>query len=155
METISVKVEKSGRILIPAAVRRRFDLKEGTEVILRVDEDGIQMGTREQALARIRKELRRYIPEGSCLSEELIQERRSSLRMRASACSRVPIWMPSSSTRRITSVPSFRSNRRRTAAGIKILPDFSTLTEIVSIRQFYHNMNGPGLLTPQARQLLK
>src|ERR1035437_494804 len=75
--------------------------------------------------------------------------------MRASACSRVPIWMPSSSTRRITSVPSFRSNRRRTAAGIKILPDFSTLTEIVSIRQFYHNMNGPGLLTPQARQLLK
>ena len=77
METISVKVEKSGRILIPVAVRRRFDLKEGTEVILRVDEDGIQMGTREQALARIRKELRRYIPEGSCLSEELIQERRA------------------------------------------------------------------------------
>lgn len=35
------------------------------------------MGTREQALARIRKELRRYVPEGSCLSEELIQERRA------------------------------------------------------------------------------
>jgi AbrB family looped-hinge helix DNA binding protein len=77
METISVKVEKSGRILIPAAIRRRFDIKEGTQVILRVDEDGIQVRTREQALARIRKELRRYIPEGSCLSEELIQERRA------------------------------------------------------------------------------
>ena len=77
MGTISVKVEKSGRILIPAAVRREFDLKEGTEVILRVNETGIQMSTREQALARIRKELRRYIPEGACLSEELIQERRA------------------------------------------------------------------------------
>jgi AbrB family looped-hinge helix DNA binding protein len=77
METISVKVEKSGRILIPAAVRRQFDLKEGTEVILRVDETGIRMGTREQALTRIRAELRRYIPEGRVLSEELIQERRA------------------------------------------------------------------------------
>ena len=77
METISVKVEKSGRILIPAAVRRRFDLKEGTEMILRVDETGIQMGTREQALARIHERLRRYIPEGRILSEELIQERRA------------------------------------------------------------------------------
>jgi AbrB family looped-hinge helix DNA binding protein len=77
METISVKVEKSGRILIPAAIRRRFDIKEGTEVILRVDEDGIQVRTREQALARIRKRLRRYIPEGRLLSEELIQERRA------------------------------------------------------------------------------
>ena len=35
------------------------------------------MGTREQALARIHKELRRYIPEGRILSEELIQERRA------------------------------------------------------------------------------
>jgi AbrB family looped-hinge helix DNA binding protein len=77
METISVKVEKSGRILIPAAIRRRFDIKEGTQVILRVDEDGIQVRTREQALARIRKRLRRYIPEGRLLSEELIQERRA------------------------------------------------------------------------------
>jgi AbrB family looped-hinge helix DNA binding protein len=77
METLSVKIEKSGRILIPAAVRRQLGLKEGTEMILRVDETGIQMGTREQALARIHERLRRYIPEGRILSEELIQERRA------------------------------------------------------------------------------
>ena len=75
MATISVKVEKSGRILIPAVIRQQLNLKEGTEVILRVDETGIRIDTREQALARIRKELRRYIPEGRVLSEELIQER--------------------------------------------------------------------------------
>jgi AbrB family looped-hinge helix DNA binding protein len=77
MATISVKVEKSGRILIPAVIRQQLNLKEGTEVILRVDETGIRIDTREQALARIRKELRRYIPEGRVLSEELIQERRA------------------------------------------------------------------------------
>jgi len=77
MATISVKVEKSGRILIPAVIRQQLNIKEGTEVILRVDETGIRIDTREQALARIRKELRRYIPEGRVLSEELIQERRA------------------------------------------------------------------------------
>jgi len=46
-------------------------------MILRVDETGIRLGTREQALARIRKRLRRYIPEGRLLSEELIEERRA------------------------------------------------------------------------------
>ena len=63
--------------MIPAAIRRKLHLKEGSELILRADETGIQMHTREQALASVRKELRRYIPEGVCLSEELIQERRA------------------------------------------------------------------------------
>ncbi len=43
---------------------------------MRVDETGIQIGTREQALIRARQELRRYIPGNRSLSEELIQERR-------------------------------------------------------------------------------
>src|ERR1035441_3240198 len=58
--------------------------------------------------------------------------------MRASACSRVSIRMPVSSTRRITSVPSFRLSCCRITAGISILPDFSTLTEMVAMRQYYH-----------------
>ena len=77
MEMIQVRLERSGRILIPAAIRRRLNLKEGSEVLLRVDETGIQMGTREEALARIHARLRRYIPEDRILSEELIKERRA------------------------------------------------------------------------------
>lgn len=77
MDTIAVKLEKSGRVLLPAAIRRKLNLKEGAEVLLRVDETGIQMGTREQALTRIHQRLRRYVPEDRVLSEELIQERRS------------------------------------------------------------------------------
>lgn len=77
MRTASVKVEKSGRVLIPAAIRRELNLKEGTEVLLRVDEDGLHLGSRDQVLARIHHRLRQYIPEGRVLSEELVQERRS------------------------------------------------------------------------------
>jgi AbrB family looped-hinge helix DNA binding protein len=77
MDTISVRIEKSGRVLIPAVIRRRLNLEEGNEVLLRIDDTGIQMGTRQQALDRIQKRLRQYIPEDRVLSEELIEERRA------------------------------------------------------------------------------
>jgi AbrB family looped-hinge helix DNA binding protein len=77
MDTISVRIEKSGRVLIPAVIRRRLNLEEGNEVLLRIDGTGIQMGTRQQALDRIQKRLRQYIPEDRVLSEELIEERRA------------------------------------------------------------------------------
>jgi AbrB family looped-hinge helix DNA binding protein len=77
MDTFKVKLEKSGRILIPAAIRRKLQLKDGSEVLMRVDEAGIRLGTREQALIRVHQRLRRYIPEARVLSEELIQERRA------------------------------------------------------------------------------
>ena len=77
MDTIAVRIEKSGRVLIPAVIRRRLNLEEGNEVLLRIDGTGIQMGTRQQALDRIQKRLRQYIPENRVLSEELIEERRA------------------------------------------------------------------------------
>jgi len=77
METISVKVEQSGRILIPAGIRKRLRLKPGTEVLLNVDDTGLSVGTREQALIRIRRRLRKYIPEGSSVSQELLDDRRA------------------------------------------------------------------------------
>jgi AbrB family looped-hinge helix DNA binding protein len=76
MTTLSVKMEKSGRILIPAAIRKQLGLKVGSELLLRVDETGLQISTREQTLARVRNRLRRHIPENRLLSEELLRERR-------------------------------------------------------------------------------
>ena len=64
-------------MLIPAVLRRKLNLKEGSAILLRVDETGIQIGTREQALARIHERLLRYIPQSRILSAELIEERRA------------------------------------------------------------------------------
>jgi bifunctional DNA-binding transcriptional regulator/antitoxin component of YhaV-PrlF toxin-antitoxin module len=77
--TITVKIEKNGKILLPVSVRRILDIRDGdTDLILNVDEakKSITVETRDQALARIRARLARYIPEGTMLSEELLAERR-------------------------------------------------------------------------------
>jgi AbrB family looped-hinge helix DNA binding protein len=78
METYTARLEKSGRILIPAAVRRHLGLSEGSQVIVRVGESGtLQVSSRSQALAKARREIRKYIPAGRDLAEELIRDRRA------------------------------------------------------------------------------
>jgi len=71
-------LEKSGRILIPVAVRRRLGLSEGSQVIVKVEESGaLRITSRSQALAGVRERIRKYIPAGRDLVEELIQDRRA------------------------------------------------------------------------------
>lgn len=76
MEHISVRLEKSGRVVIPATIRKRLNLKAGSSLLLRIDQTGLEISTREQALTRIRERLRKYIPADRNLSEELLYERR-------------------------------------------------------------------------------
>jgi AbrB family looped-hinge helix DNA binding protein len=77
MSQITVRVEKTGRILIPVAIRRELGLIEGeSEVILRVENGGLALTTPEQAIARVQAEIRKYIPAGTILSDELIADRR-------------------------------------------------------------------------------
>jgi len=80
METYTTRLEKSGRILIPAPVRRHLGLTEGSQVLVKVEESGaLQITSRSQALAKVRKEIRKYIPAGQDLAEELIRDRRAEV----------------------------------------------------------------------------
>jgi AbrB family looped-hinge helix DNA binding protein len=80
MGTYTTRLEKSGRILIPAAVRRQLGLSEGSQVLLKVEESGtLQVTSRSQALAKVREEIRKYIPAGRDLAEELIRDRRAEV----------------------------------------------------------------------------
>ena len=77
MKQIAVRVEKTGRILIPVNIRREHKLVEGeSEVLLNVDDTGIKITTRKQALDRIRAEIRRHLPAGISLADELLADRR-------------------------------------------------------------------------------
>jgi AbrB family looped-hinge helix DNA binding protein len=77
VETYAARLEKSGRILIPAAVRRTLGLAEGSMVVVKVESSGeIGIISRSQALAKARKDLRKFVPPGRDLVEELIQDRR-------------------------------------------------------------------------------
>jgi len=77
MPRISVRVEKSGRVLIPAAVRRQLGLKEGeSELLLDIDETPVRVSTRRQALARARQVLANYHKPGDDWTAELLTERK-------------------------------------------------------------------------------
>jgi AbrB family looped-hinge helix DNA binding protein len=81
METYTTHLEKSGRILIPAKVRRSLGLSEGSPVVVKVESSGaLQITSRSQALARARKEIRKYIPAGRDLAQELIRERQAEVK---------------------------------------------------------------------------
>ncbi len=77
MARITVRVEKSGRVLIPAAIRRKLGLKDGqSDLLLDIDETPIRATTRAQALVRLQSAAARYGEPGELWSEELIAERR-------------------------------------------------------------------------------
>ena len=80
METYTTRLEKSGRILVPASVRRRLGLSEGSHVVVKVEPSGaLEITSRSQALSKVREEIRRYIPAGRDLAEELIRDRRAEV----------------------------------------------------------------------------
>jgi AbrB family looped-hinge helix DNA binding protein len=78
METYTTRLEKSGRILIPAPIRRHLGLSEGSHVIVTVEDSGaLQVTSRSQALAKVREEILSYIPADRDLADELIRDRRA------------------------------------------------------------------------------
>ena len=69
-------ISEGGRLVIPAAYRKALGLKPGDEVLLTLEDGEIRVVSTRQAVARAQNLIRRYIPKGRSLSEELIKERR-------------------------------------------------------------------------------
>ena len=70
------RIDKGGRIIVPAEYRKALGLNAGDEVMLFLDDSELRIMTPEQAIRRAQEIVRRHIPEGKSLSEELIRERR-------------------------------------------------------------------------------
>jgi AbrB family looped-hinge helix DNA binding protein len=80
MKSLTVKVDGSGRILLPAKVRQKLDLKQGSKLALKFSTRGLVLTTQAQAIKRAQEYFSR-LPRGRMLaSEELIQERRREAR---------------------------------------------------------------------------
>lgn len=69
--THTVVVGDRGRIVVPAEVRERAGLTEGTSLVLLTTPEGLVLLTREQLLSRVRSELK-----GLDLVTELLADRR-------------------------------------------------------------------------------
>lgn len=76
METETTQMSENGRLVIPAASRRAANIKPREILTVRVDDEGIHLQTRAQAIKRAQAIVRKYVPEGVSLVDELIAERR-------------------------------------------------------------------------------
>lgn len=71
------KIVSGGRLQIPAEFRRAMGLEDGEAVVMELKEGELTVRPYREVLAQVRENLRRYIPEGVSLSDELIADRRA------------------------------------------------------------------------------
>ncbi|PZT91384.1 MULTISPECIES: AbrB/MazE/SpoVT family DNA-binding domain-containing protein [unclassified Sphingomonas] len=77
MEAKRVRIVEGGKLVIPAAMRRELGISSGDTVIVDIDHGALRVRSIGKALENARAILRRYVPEGVSLSEELIADRRA------------------------------------------------------------------------------
>jgi len=81
MEQFKVAVDGSGRILLPAKIRKQLKLEQGTVLIARLDKEKLVLHTRAEALRRAQEYFSQFRPKGGkLLSDELIEDRRKEAR---------------------------------------------------------------------------
>lgn len=76
MQSTRVRLSEGGRIVIPAEYRRQLGLAVGDKVILQLDGDELRLCSHRQGIRRAQELVRRAIPPGRSLVDELIAERR-------------------------------------------------------------------------------
>jgi bifunctional DNA-binding transcriptional regulator/antitoxin component of YhaV-PrlF toxin-antitoxin module len=78
MDRFTLSVDNQGRVMLPSWWRKKQGVGPSSELLAAVTEEGaLILETREQGLRRARALLRKYIPAGVNLSDELIAERRA------------------------------------------------------------------------------
>jgi AbrB family looped-hinge helix DNA binding protein len=76
MVDVKTKIGPGGRIVIPAHYRKTIGVQVGDEIVLILDGEGVRVMTPRQAVKRAQDLVRKYIPGGTSLAAELIEERR-------------------------------------------------------------------------------
>jgi AbrB family looped-hinge helix DNA binding protein len=77
MTEVHVRLGENGRVVIPAAFRRRLGLKPGDPLILRLDENGVVIESRRAAVRAAQRMIRERVPKGELLTERLFEMRRA------------------------------------------------------------------------------
>lgn len=83
MPVETAQISENGRIVIPAAYRKAMGLKGGEVLTIRLDDEGLHIQSRAQAIKRAQAVVRRYVSADRSLSDELIAERRLEARREA------------------------------------------------------------------------
>lgn len=72
----ATKVSAGGRVVIPVELRKELGIKDGDQVLLRVEDGAVRLWTKAMARKWAQDFVCSRIPRGRSLADELIEERR-------------------------------------------------------------------------------
>ena len=80
MSSISTQVSQGGRVVIPASIRQKMNIKTGDKVLLTWDDNlgELRLSTRKQRLIHARELIKNYAKQEGSVVDDLIEERRKS-----------------------------------------------------------------------------
>lgn len=70
-------VDASGRVLLPAELRKAMEVEPGTSLVWIRDRDGLHLRSFEDSLADIQEYYQALAPSDVCWTDELIENRRN------------------------------------------------------------------------------
>ena len=76
MGVTGAKVQDGGRVVVPVELRRELGLQTGTEIVMDIVDGSLRVRTMDQMIKDVQAMVRRYVPEGVSMADELIADRR-------------------------------------------------------------------------------
>lgn len=76
LRPVKVRIGPDGRIVIPAAFREALAIKEGDALIASIEDGVLRLMTIPAAVKKAQALVRRIVPEGVSLVDELLEDRR-------------------------------------------------------------------------------
>jgi antitoxin PrlF len=73
-----VQVGEKGRLVIPIEIREALGIDVGDSLILNIEDHELRISTMESRLHRAQERIRRLVPPGVSLADELSAERREA-----------------------------------------------------------------------------
>jgi AbrB family looped-hinge helix DNA binding protein len=77
-QRVRMRIGAKGRLVIPAAMREKLGMKDGDMLILRAVDGELRIVTMRERLRRAQESVRKYVPAGVSLADELSAERREA-----------------------------------------------------------------------------
>lgn len=74
--SVKTRLGPDGRVVIPASFRERLGIKDGDVLFARLENGEIHLLTPKAAMLRAQAIVRRFVPEGVSLVDELLEDRR-------------------------------------------------------------------------------
>ena len=77
MQHTATKIDKHGRVVIPADYRRALGLRSGDSLTIKLDDGALRLVTLAQSIREAQESVAKYVDKDRSLVAELIAERRA------------------------------------------------------------------------------